>query len=1214
MPGSHPDPAASEERLRQFLVEHFPEPEGRVSSAPGSPQPLLLLQLKRELAGFALSNGDPYRCFEQSYTFFKKIYAGHEREWDELNLTFVLCLAHRDRELEAFRAQIETNVFFCRKFTVVLDAPLETELARLPFFPLQRREAGFKRPPSAQTLLKSCGVSAPLAASIVGRVGEQSIVEDYLKEPLGEARLSESKPEDEHRAGGDLSQVIRVLRLEVEDFRAYRRAQTFDLDADIIFLYGPNGFGKTSFFDAVDFVATGDIGRLRIAKQESRFAKAARHLDATSESGSVTLSFRGQEGDHKIHRTVKQRTKPWLDGATTDRKSALLGLTGMGESPRSDHVEHLAQLFRATHLFGQEFQTLTDDFREHCRLSTEVVSRMLAFEDYVNGERKASKVLDLMGKRVAQRDGHILELNQSLKERRAEFAQLEQSVRRADSPQGVNALRASVRESLASAGIDFPADRDPMAEVRGWRALLEARIGDARALGIRLSRLAEQAHVVVTQSAQLPSHRTEHAETKARLDETLKQVHDLRDAVRKMESDLAALTEREEGLRQRLDALSWLRETKPAYDTLILRNTTLTGEIGALTRALADQSRPLEKLAGEVDAAESRLTEIKKRSETNGIRLAAITNLAERYRYWQQQVARQHELEQDVTQKRDLIAKLEHDLPEATTGIGDAEIEEHRAADEMNRIERTQSDLQNLLTALERHVVDAHCPACGHPHKSKDEILRRLRERRNVNALSGEATARLQQARSRLATLKASVEESTTRLKSAQQSVKASTIELQSIAAEIARFEGLVHGLGLDPTDVGLLERIREQQTAAEAAANELVQALHSHVQSAQAARDALKAGRAEVQTRQRDLTAKEHALEEVVSRATRIRSEAARRQVTLDSDVRMIAEGESAARTEAKEKSSEISGKQTGLSDQRKSLAEQDRRAETLKRDLATQDATIRSIQLAIERYEADLEALGFTRRAQQAQIHARTEEELRRVHVLEELKQNVTSLEMALDAAATSAAAGQVTTHIRAAENELATRNEQQSDDKAWIKFFEVIRAKLQETQELSVKNYTEEYGPITSVIQRRLRTVSGFEDISLHPEGGAINVRVTRNGELLPPTDFFSQSQQQILVLSLFLTACTTQTWSAFSPILLDDPVAHFDDLNVYSFLDLIGGFLESGFPGRQFIFSTCDERFFQLAQQRFQYLGDRGKFYRFVSCGLDGPVIEDCLGLA
>ena len=291
-----------------------------------------------------------------------------------------------------------------------------------------------------------------------------------------------------------------------------------------------------------------------------------------------------------------------------------------------------------------------------------------------------------------------------------------------------------------------------------------------------------------------PALQTEHAETKARLDEAHKQMNDLGDTVSKMESDLAALTEREEGLRQRLDTLSWLRETKPAYDTLILRDTTLTGEIGALTRALADQSSPLEKLAGDLDEAESRVAETKARSETNAKRLAAITSLTERYRYWQQQVARRHELDQDVTQKRDLIAKLEHDLPEATTAIGDAEIEEHRAADEMNRIESTQSDLQNLLTALERYVVDAHCPACGHPHESKDEILRRLRERRNVSALSGEATTRLLQARSHLATLRASVEESTTRLKNAQQSVKASTIELQSIAAEIAAFEVLVRG------------------------------------------------------------------------------------------------------------------------------------------------------------------------------------------------------------------------------------------------------------------------------------------------------------------------------------------------------------------------------------------------------------------------------------
>ena len=187
-------------------------------------------------------------------------------------------------------------MFFCRKFTVVLDAPLEAELARLPFFPLERREGGFKRPPSAQTLLKSCGVSAPLAASIAGRKSEESIVEGCLKRLFGEPEFIHSELPDERLRAEDIPQAIRLLRVEIENFRAYRHLQPFDFDADLVLLYGPNGFGKTSLFDAVDFAATGDIGRLRLARDGPRFNKAATHLDALpSEPGHVTISFRAQD-------------------------------------------------------------------------------------------------------------------------------------------------------------------------------------------------------------------------------------------------------------------------------------------------------------------------------------------------------------------------------------------------------------------------------------------------------------------------------------------------------------------------------------------------------------------------------------------------------------------------------------------------------------------------------------------------------------------------------------------------------------------------------------------------------------------------------------------------------------------------------------------------------------------------------------------------------
>ena len=110
-------------------------------------------------------------------------------------------------------------------------------------------------------------------------------------------------------------------------------------------------------------------------------------------------------------------------------------------------------------------------------------------------------------------------------------------------------------------------------------------------------------------------------------------------------------------------------------------------------------------------------------------------------------------------------------------------------------------------------------------------------------------------------------------------------------------------------------------------------------------------------------------------------------------------------------------------------------------------------------------------------------------------------------------------------------------------------------------------------------------------------------------LRPTDYFSQSQQQTLLLGLFLTAAVSQTWSTMAPIFLDDPVTHFDDLNTYAFLDLIDGLLndrEAG--GRQFVISTCDGKLVQLAQRKFAYRKDRARFHTFKGITDEVPIVE------
>src|SRR5262249_31686109 len=149
------------------------------------------------------------------------------------------------------------------------------------------------------------------------------------------------------------------------------------------------------------------------------------------------------------------------------------------------------------------------------------------------------------------------------------------------------------------------------------------------------------------------------------------------------------------------------------------------------------------------------------------------------------------------------------------------------------------------------------------------------------------------------------------------------------------------------------------------------------------------------------------------------------------------------------------------------------------------------------------------------------------RLVERLEELLRDVANLEIAYDAAATTAMAAKLGASIRAFESELESLQRPQSREQSLRDYFGQVQAELVATQASAVAGYTTKYGPVTSVIQRRLRSVCGFGDITLHPVASRIDVRVARNGELLLPTEFFSQSQQQILILSLFMTACITQT---------------------------------------------------------------------------------------
>lgn len=96
-----------------------------------------------------------------------------------------------------------------------------------------------------------------------------------------------------------------IQRVRVEAFRGFRDRQEFDLSASAVIITGPNGTGKTSFFDALQWCLVGSIERIEslrarrsvehIVSQYRLGRKAVVEVDLTLASGAVTLR---RSGDH----------------------------------------------------------------------------------------------------------------------------------------------------------------------------------------------------------------------------------------------------------------------------------------------------------------------------------------------------------------------------------------------------------------------------------------------------------------------------------------------------------------------------------------------------------------------------------------------------------------------------------------------------------------------------------------------------------------------------------------------------------------------------------------------------------------------------------------------------------------------------------------------------------------------------------------------------
>jgi exonuclease SbcC len=177
------------------------------------------------MAAFAFSNGDLRKSYDALYRSFKEYYAIQRKEWDALDLAFVFCVRPELPDLDKFCSNVETDVYFCRKFVVSLTHPIGDALARLPFLPLIPLHGQSFRPPSAQTFLQQCGVGTKLARYLVvqGERSPERIVEDCVHGTFGAPQdLAATPSAPVAHAERNVSPVI-LDSVVIKDFRAYMK-------------------------------------------------------------------------------------------------------------------------------------------------------------------------------------------------------------------------------------------------------------------------------------------------------------------------------------------------------------------------------------------------------------------------------------------------------------------------------------------------------------------------------------------------------------------------------------------------------------------------------------------------------------------------------------------------------------------------------------------------------------------------------------------------------------------------------------------------------------------------------------------------------------------------------------------------------------------------------------------------------------------------------
>lgn len=1204
----------SYKRLQNKLRELLRDQKSKLSFQQKGEYPLLVMETSSDSAGFTIVNGSPENTYTSAYSTFKKLYRENHETWKKRNLSFIVCSQGDFKKNESLFTSIELDFYFCRKYVVHFPTDqkgLEEELRRLPFLPLDEDyPKDIDRPISAQSLLQNLGISATLSRNLIvsGQRAAKGIIEDSMVK-------SKQLPEIDSKSISQTNKYIepikqtRIKSAVIEGFRAYRKKQEFDLDADIIIIYGPNGFGKTSFFDAIDYVSTGRIGRLRKHyKNLDTFIGLTRNLES-KKSGHVAIEINQGDSNIEVRRDVDDWSYALFNREKFNRPNTLQKLTLSSWEEKRERIETLERLFRATHLFSQSNPELLSDFEADSKLSFDIVSRLLALDDYASGLLKVKKIHSILRKYINDRNMDIDNLEADIKILKDQRNVLPDSEKEEIGPKLKTMTDELKKDIRTHTDINVEEERVIKIDViREWRSLIDAELNNSREIHKQLQKLESDYPQFETDKNSLEEKTKQLEKINIQTEKHRTGKKELASEFKKLQSEI---TESKTSLnlsKSKNRALSEFIKLKESAKNVEENLNNQSQDINRLNKEIFKSDNIFNNLTSGLDKLGTQKIEIEITINEKSKKVQLFSEIEKNIEPWKK-------AKNDFEELQKSISFLESDLEQAKESINKQENYKKRSEKELFEVEQkleklafNKAQLSSILDELERYIKDGICPVCGTDHKSQDTLLEKIHGQKETRPEQLEELVKKSQE------LKYSIDNSKELVAKLKHTREVKDNELKDLSSKLNEKQETIENF---ESSIEQANYSMDENKLSE----DVMKLLDEECSILDDFKGKLKETNKEISYKGKQKTVfelkhkqlvenRQHAnskLEDLKKHLENYHLRAQELDMSLD-----ISKAEFAlVQDEWTERESESVRRIIELTQKEETLKEEIRKVDKLlSKTLQNSESLseeIKELQSGLERYKEVA-----NRFIKEKEIAFKNISELRkdaedRVNELQNLIHQILTLERALDSAELSVMVAELDSKITIKSNKKLQVEEEAKKFTELRKWFIKIKDVLNKKSSNAVENHLLTLGPLSSLIQKRLRTVYGFGDISLFPENNEIRVEVDRNGKKVKPTDYFSDSQKQILMLSLFLSGRLTQTWSGFAPILLDDPVTHFDDLNAFGFVELIRGIVSTSPGKRQFIISTCEERLFELMKNKFGKIDGGAIFYRFTGINNDGPIV-------